>query len=56
MFEQGRKRRTEAARRLRQISAALERTHLQTSALAISLRERIITSPLLTAHPPRALR
>ncbi len=45
----GGQRRTESiARRLLQLSAALERPHLQTSALAISLRERIICSPIRT--------
>lgn len=49
VLEAGGKRRTESvARRLSQLSVALERPHLQTSALATTLRERILCSPVRT--------
>ncbi|MBF6176782.1 hypothetical protein [Nocardia blacklockiae] len=49
VLEIGGRRRTESiARRLHQLAAALERPHLQTSALAVSMRERISCSPIRT--------
>jgi hypothetical protein len=49
VLEAGGQRRTEAvARRLLQLSTALERPHFQTSALATTLRERITCSPIRT--------